>query len=181
MRRAVAIDEASFGPDHPDVARDKSSQPQRKSHSPGDPLGQRQAVLPYQIPARSEPDRTGLRQVEIPVAQRTLEAVIAAIGQPLGTYTTQECAAYFNRSFAAGKSLAKIVFESRPQTSIAAASLRQQRVRLVKIYGAARWMKISLAKKAAAFFKISRSAVAGAATDECSDFLSFDAITSKSL
>src|SRR5450631_1262396 len=47
----------------------QSWQPQGKSHSPGDPIGRRQAVLPSQIFARSEPDRTSLRQIEASVAQ----------------------------------------------------------------------------------------------------------------
>jgi hypothetical protein len=48
----------------------QSWQPQGKSHSPGDPVSRRQAVLSSQIFARSEP----------------------------GTYTTQECTSYFTNA-----------------------------------------------------------------------------------
>ena len=60
-----------------------------------------QAVLPSQILARSEPDEqvfAKLKHLLRKTAARTLKAVIAAIGQLLGTYTTQQCANYFKNA-----------------------------------------------------------------------------------
>jgi hypothetical protein len=39
--------------------------------------------------------RNGRRSGEPVTAARTVEAVVAAIGELLGTYTAQECANYF--------------------------------------------------------------------------------------
>src|SRR5690348_3265562 len=56
----------------------------------------RQAVLPAPLLARSQPDRTGLRQAQDPAAQnpRTIEATWRNIGDLLDRFTPQECANY---------------------------------------------------------------------------------------
>ena len=57
-----------------------------------------QNTLPAQILPRPQPDRTGLCKAQTPATGRrgsNLEAVLAAIGELLGTYAPQECANYF--------------------------------------------------------------------------------------
>jgi hypothetical protein len=71
---------------------------QRQGHPPRHPISRRKAVLPSQI----RPDLNPIEQVFAKLkhllhnaASRTLESLVAAIGEILGTFTPQECANSF--------------------------------------------------------------------------------------
>jgi hypothetical protein len=87
---------------HSDAVRGRpphqSWEPQRQGYPPRHPISRRKAVLPSQI----SPDLNPIEQVFAKLkhllrnaASRTLESLVAAIGELLGTFTPQECADYF--------------------------------------------------------------------------------------